>query len=143
MTLVDVNILIYAEDTKSPHHAIVRPWWDALMNGPDTVALCWPVLNGFLRIATHPKLAANPLTPTNAVAKVSRWLAHSNVRIVHPSPSHWMEFEKLILATSATGNLLMDAHLAAPAIEHGCELASCDTDFAKFLGLRWINPLLP
>jgi toxin-antitoxin system PIN domain toxin len=143
MTLVDVYILIYAEDTKSPHHAVVRPWWDALMNGPETVALCWPTLNGFLRIVTHPKIATNPLSPADAAAKVSTWVAHSKVWIVNPGPSHWQEYEKLILATSATGNLLMDAHLAALAIEHGCELASCDTDFAKFPGLRWINPLMP
>ncbi len=41
----------------------------------------------------------------------------------------------------ATGNLGTDAHLAALAVEHGCELASTDTDFGKFSGLRWINPL--
>ena len=44
---------------------------------------------------------------------------------------------------NATGNVITDAHLAALAIEHGCELASCDADFAKFPGLRWINPLVP
>jgi predicted nucleic acid-binding protein len=33
-----------------------------------------------------------------------------------------------------------DALLAALAMEYDCELASCDTDFAKFPGLRWINP---
>lgn len=143
MTLVDVNIVIYAEDTMSPHHAVVRTWWDALMNGQDTVALCWPTLNGFLRIATHPKIATNPLSPADAVAKVGAWLAHPNTQVVNPGVMHWAEYEKLILATSATGNLLMDAHLAALAIEHGCDLASCDTDFAKFPGLRWINPLTP
>ncbi len=143
MILVDVNILLYAEDTTSPHHAVVCAWWDALMNGQDKVALCWPTLNGFLRISTHPKIATNPLTPAEAAAKVSAWLAYPNTQLVTPGLFHWKEFEKLILATSASGNLLMDAHLAALAIEHGCELASCDTDFAKFPGLRWINPLQP
>ena len=143
MMLVDVNILLYAEDSASPHHATVRPWWDALMNGPDKVALCWHTLNGFLRISTHPKLATSPLTSVAACAKVNAWLAHPNVKVLGPSLGHWAEYERLIKATSATGNLLMDAHLAAIAIEHGCELASCDTDFAKFPGLRWINPLTP
>lgn len=143
MTLVDVNILIYAEDSSSPHHPIVRPWWDALMNGPDKVGLCWHSLNGFLRISTHPKLATTPLTTAAACAKVNAWLAHPNAEIVAPGIGHWTEYEKLIALTSATGNLLMDAHLAAIAIEHGGEFASCDTDFAKFPGLRWINPLAP
>jgi uncharacterized protein len=49
----------------------------------------------------------------------------------------------LILANNASGNLLMDAHLVALAIEHDCELASCDADFGKDPGLRWIHPLVP
>jgi predicted nucleic acid-binding protein len=39
------------------------------------------------------------------------------------------------------GNLTSDAHLAALAIEHGAELCSSDTDFARFRGLNWRNPL--
>jgi predicted nucleic acid-binding protein len=42
---------------------------------------------------------------------------------------------------SVTGNLVPDAMLAALAIEHGLELWSTDTDFARFPGLRWRNPL--
>ena len=39
------------------------------------------------------------------------------------------------------GNLMPDAHLAALAIEHGLELYSADTDFARFGEIRWRNPL--
>ena len=38
---------------------------------------------------------------------------------------------------------ISDAHFAALAIEHDCELCSTDGDFAKFSGLRWRNPLEP
>ena len=31
--------------------------------------------------------------------------------------------------------------LAALAIEYQAELASTDTDFARFPGLRWFNPV--
>jgi predicted nucleic acid-binding protein len=41
----------------------------------------------------------------------------------------------------AVANLVTDAHLAALAIEHGCELASTDSDFARFPKLKWRNPL--
>ena len=34
-----------------------------------------------------------------------------------------------------------DAHLAALASEHGCELISTDTDFSRFPGIKWKNPL--
>ena len=36
---------------------------------------------------------------------------------------------------------MMDAHLAALAIEHQAELHSNDTDFSRFSGLRWRNPI--
>jgi predicted nucleic acid-binding protein len=41
----------------------------------------------------------------------------------------------------AVANLVTDAHLAALAIEHGCELASTDAGFARFPTLKWRNPL--
>lgn len=39
------------------------------------------------------------------------------------------------------GNLTIDAHLAALAIEHGAEICSADADFSRFAGVRWTNPL--
>jgi uncharacterized protein len=48
---------------------------------------------------------------------------------------------KLLLDSQAAGNLVTDAHLAVLAVEHGCELASSDADFARFRGLKWRNPL--
>jgi hypothetical protein len=42
----------------------------------------------------------------------------------------------------AVANLVTDAHLAALAIEHGCELASTDSDFVRFAKLKWKNPLI-
>ncbi len=34
-----------------------------------------------------------------------------------------------------------DAHLAALAVEHNCTLQLTDTDFARFRGLKWSNPV--
>ena len=36
---------------------------------------------------------------------------------------------------------MSDAYLAALSIEHGCELVTTDSDFARFPGLRWRPPL--
>jgi predicted nucleic acid-binding protein len=47
----------------------------------------------------------------------------------------------LIEPLGTGGNLTSDAHLAALAIEHGAVLCSSDTDFARFRGLKWRNPL--
>jgi len=43
--------------------------------------------------------------------------------------------------TGTAGNLTSDAHLAALAIEYGCDLYSADYDFQRFPGIRHVNPL--
>jgi predicted nucleic acid-binding protein len=47
----------------------------------------------------------------------------------------------LLAQPGMQGNLVSDAHLAALAIEHGLTLCSTDEDFARFKGLRWLNPM--
>jgi predicted nucleic acid-binding protein len=37
--------------------------------------------------------------------------------------------------------MLMDAHLAALALEHGAALATSDRGFRRFSGLRVMDPL--
>ena len=48
-----------------------------------------------------------------------------------------------LLKIGWTGANVSDAHLAAMAMEHDCELNTNDTDFANCSRLRWRNPLLP
>lgn len=42
---------------------------------------------------------------------------------------------------NATANLVPDAHLAALAVEHNCELCSTDADFSRSPRLNWRNPV--
>jgi predicted nucleic acid-binding protein len=76
-----------------------------------------------------------------ALQQVENWLALPNVAVLQPTQAHLRHFDDLCRSVNATGNLVTDAHLAALAIEHGVQLASCDTDFSHFPGLRWFNPL--
>ena len=59
--------------------------------------------------------------------------------MVVPSSRHWDIF--VGLRADVRGPLVADAYLAALAIEHGCELITTDSDFARFPGLRWRHPL--
>lgn len=64
----------------------------------------------------------------------------TNTRIVLPGPTHLDNLADLV-AGPIGPNLVTDAHLAALAIEHQAELLSNDTDFGRFPGLAWRNPL--
>jgi predicted nucleic acid-binding protein len=64
-----------------------------------------------------------------------------SVTVVHPGRRHAAVLRELLAAVGTAGNLVTDAHLAALAIEHGAELCSCDADFSRFPGVRWLDPL--
>lgn len=141
MILVDANILLYAEDQTSPQHEAAVQWWDEKLSGSAPVCLCWSVLGAFIRIGTNPRVYEHPLSLEQALDRVQRWLDQPCVRLISPTERHWLVFQNLLLEANAVANLVTDAHLAAIAIEHGCEMNSTDSDFAKFPGLRWRNPL--
>ena len=46
-----------------------------------------------------------------------------------------------VLEHELRGNVVSDAYLAALAIEHGLEVCSDDSDFARFSEVRWTNPV--
>jgi predicted nucleic acid-binding protein len=47
----------------------------------------------------------------------------------------------MLIKGDARGKLTSDAALAALTIEYGGVLHTTDRDFARFPGLRWVNPL--
>jgi len=138
---VDANLLLYAEDRANPHHEPARRWWDCQLSGAEPVCLCWTVLSAFVRIATSPRVFLRPLTIEEASDRVGSWLDQPCVRVVHATAGHWALLQTLLKDAQARGNLVTDAHLAALAIENGCDLCSTDADFSRFPRLRWRNPL--
>ena len=141
MILPDVNLLIYAFNRNAPHHVAARTWWEGLMNGGEPVAIPWAVSLGFVRLMTQRAVLVAPMEPRAAVDAVRAWLARPGVEIIEPGPQHLAILDRLFAATGTAGALTSDAHLAALAIEHQCELHSSDSDFARFPGLRWRNPV--
>ena len=141
MILVDANLLLYAEDKRSPHHELARIWWDEQLSGNSPVCLCWTVLNAFIRIGTNPRVFEHPLSTEQALSRVQSWLDQPCTRIIHATERHWVVFQEMLKQGKASANLVTDAHLAALAIEHGCEITTTDSDFARFPKVKWRNPI--
>jgi toxin-antitoxin system PIN domain toxin len=142
MILLDANLLIYAVNQDAPLNRSAKRWLESTLSGNETVGLPWNVLLAFLRLTTRPGLFKNPLPLTTAFDVITSWLNQPSATIMHPGPRHLPILRELLLPIGTGGNLTSDAHLAALAIEHGAELCSTDSDFAKFPGLKWRNPLL-
>lgn len=141
MIVPDLNLLLYAEIAAFPEHAAARRWWETTLRGTEDVALTMPTLFGFVRIATNPRAFDPPLAVDDAIDRVNAWLERPNARVLLPGPRHLEIAFRLLRDLGAGGNLTTDAQLAAFAIEHNATLCSTDTDFARFSGLRWNNPL--
>ena len=141
MILPDINLLVYAYNLHAPRHAEARAWWEGLLNGPKAVGIPWAVVCGFVRLMTHPAVLVDPLDPSKALHHVRSWFDQPLVEVLDPGPRHLEILGRLLDAAGVAANLTTDAHLAAIAIEHQGELHSSDTDFARFPGLRWRNPL--
>lgn len=141
MILVDANLLLYAYHPKAMQHAESRAWLEQALSGSDLVRFAWVTLWAFLRIATSPRVFERPLSAVEAEAAVSSWLAQPAAGILDPGERHWEILRGLIQRSQISGPLMMDAALAAIAIEHGATLCTTDRDFSRFPTLKWTNPL--
>jgi len=136
LKVVDANVLLYSVNKRSAHHASARGWLDDALSGSEAVAFSWLALLSFLRVSTMVTLP-RPMPVQAAVRVVEEWLSAEAAVVINPTSRHVGLVGGLLLGAGMAGNLVNDAHLAALAIEHGGEVVSFDTDFARFPGLQW------
>ena len=141
MIVPDINLLVYAHNARAPEHRAARAWWEGCLNGTEPVGLSWTAMSGFIRLMTHPRVFARPMATAAAIDRVQEWLDQPVVQIIHPGAKFPALFFKFLTRLGTAGNLTTDAQLAALAVERQAELHSNDTDFTRFHGLRWTNPL--
>lgn len=138
---IDVNILLYASDASSPHHVAAVAFLESAADGNETMYFAWPTLMGYVRMVTHPRIFAAPLSPGEAMANVDRLLGRPNVRVLSEAEGFWHIYREVAKDTPIRGNLVPDAHLAAILKQHGVrKLYTHDRDFLKFPFLRIIDP---
>jgi hypothetical protein len=143
MILIDANLLIYAYDPDSAQHEASRTWLESVLSGSEHVRFAWVTLWAFIRIVTNPRVFIHPMTTAEAHAAVASWLAQPNADIAEPEVRHLDLLAELLRDGQAGAALVMDAALAAIAVEHGATLYTTDRDFSRFPQLEWRNPLEP
>ena len=140
MILCDVNLLVYATVPSMPQHRRAAAWLSARLSGRVPLALSHVTVFGFVRIVTNRRVFESPRSVEDAVGDVEGWLDAGAVMLT-PGPRHLVIAFQLVRDLGAAANLTTDAQLAALAIENQAELHSNDSDFRRFKGLRWVNPL--
>ena len=79
----------------------------------------------------------------DAMRIVDEWLARRVVQLIVPGDGHWPLLKEMLISGRVQGPTATDAQLAALTLEYGGTLHTADHDFARFPGLRWVNPLDP
>lgn len=138
---IDVNILLYASDQGSEFNSRAVRFLKSCVRGSEAFCLGWPTLMSYLRIATHPAVFAQPLTPAAAVSNITALLATPHVRVLSEDEGFWDHYQDVTRGVPTRGNHVPDAHLAALLRQHGVRtLYTLDRDFRKFDFLEVRDP---
>lgn len=139
---IDVNLLLYATDRLSPHHPAAIRFMQARSADPEICCLAWPVLMAYVRLTTHPRVFAHPLSPAEALNNLHALLDLPQVRVLSETDGFLETYQTATEGLSVRGNLVPDAHLAALLRQHEvATLYTADADFRRFHFLKVRNPL--
>src|SRR6266545_6252568 len=102
--LVDANLLLFAVDRDSRFHEAAAKWLAEQLSGVRRVGLPWQVLVAFLRISTHPRAAARPLTPEGAWSFIADWLEVDVAWIPQATDKHASVLRSIVTTYDLRGN---------------------------------------
>lgn len=141
MLLLDVNVCVYAFRRESHGHADVKNWLERALSGPELVGLPEQVLASVVRLVTNHRIYKDPSTPASVLSFCDAILDAPAAMRVRPGERHWGIFRGLVLQHGLRGNDIPDAYVAAVALEQGATWVTTDRGFARYEGLRLLNPL--
>ena len=129
---IDLNVLLLASNGAAPEHAVARSFLEQSASRPEILCLAWPTVMGYLRIATHPSIFDQPLSPSQAIANLRSLLSLPQARALGEREGFFEIYEK-IASSAIRGNLVPDAHLAVILLQNRVTtLYTKDTGFRRF-----------
>lgn len=140
---IDVNILVYSSDTSSEFHERALAFVEFCAESAEPLFLPYLTLMSYLRIATHPRIFTNPLTPYEARANIRKLAQLPQTRLISERDGFLELYEEMTQELTVRANLVPDAHLATLLRQHGVATLYTNNadDFAKFAFLDVRNPL--
>jgi toxin-antitoxin system PIN domain toxin len=140
LLVLDVNVVVAAFRDDHANHALLRPWFENLLAGPEPFSVPTVVWGSFLRLTTSRRAFPVPTPLAEAFAFVEAVSAHPRHLRLEPGAQHLELLRRICEDADATGDLIPDAAIAAIALEHGCAVASFDRDFSRFSSIDHVIP---
>ena len=142
MIIPDANLLLYAYNSDSPFHKKAANWWESCLSGDESVGLCSVVLYSFIRIGTNAKAYEKPFTIDETAKHIRSWMEVPVTEFITGDDNDFEKSVELLIKAGTGGNLTTDAHIATLGVKYRAVIHTADTDFARFPGVRWMNPIL-
>ena len=141
---IDVNILLYGSDESSPFHSRAVTFLESCATRDEPIYLCYLTLMSYMRMATHPRIFTNPLTPNEALQNVDRLARLPHVRLISERAGFLELYRDVTKNTSVRANFVPDAHLSSILRQHGVPTLYTNNvdDLKRFGSLAVRNPLL-
>lgn len=138
---IDVNVLLYASDSHSPRYTAAIRFLREAAEGKELLCIPYPVALGYLRIATHPRIFRDPLSPDEALQNLQSLAAFAQVRFLSEREGFLEDYRGATESMTARGNFVSDAHIATILRQHGVRrLYTNDRDFRRFEFLEVRDP---
>jgi uncharacterized protein len=135
--LLDINVWLTLVDKRHVQHEAASRYWEE--QAAETLAFCRVTSLGFLRLSTHARVLANPLSPQEAWIIYRQFLAIPILRFL-AEPAGLDDYFRALTCTSVFPHRLWtDAYLAAFCLAANCRLVSFDGDFQRFSGLSFLH----
>lgn len=139
--LPDINVWLALIDQRHVQHQAARRYWET--QRAETLAFCRVTALGLMRLSTHARLLANPLSPQEAWAIYRQFLAIPILRFLGEPAGLDDHFQALTCAPSFPHRLWTDAYLAAFCLAGNYRLVSFDGDFRRFPALNFMELATP
>ncbi|HEY5491498.1 MAG TPA: TA system VapC family ribonuclease toxin [Gemmatimonadaceae bacterium] len=143
MFVVDTNILIYATDRRSPFHDGCRVSLERWRRQTGPWYLTWGIVYEYLRVVTHPRVLARPLSLAQAWSFIDSLLASPGMEVLLPTIRHVDVLRQIVHELpQLSGNIMHDAETATLMHEHGIKvIISRDVHFHRFPFLERRDPI--
>ena len=141
MLIPDVNVFVYAHRGDTDDHAGAKLWLEDALGGDEEVGVSEFVLAAFVRIVTNFRVFTLPSTLDQAFEFCAAVVGAPSATKLAPGPNHWQHFAQLCQLVNARANTIPDAYLAALATERRATFVTRDRGFARFPGLRVLDPM--
>lgn len=140
MFCVDVSVLLQAHRSDLPQHHEALRWLDGARCGHRPLGVPVVVQEAMLRIATNSRIWVEPSGTEQALRFLAALRESPAFVALEPGARHWTLLAELLESTGCRGDDVPDAALAATAMEHGAQVVSYDSGFARFPEARWLRP---